>query len=129
MEFHTRPSSDGCSLRRGGQMVASIVVDPYITRYSRGGTSLVVGRAARRDTSQWLGNVPRGVMLLGATQSIAQSLEKVHLPRQVIVEKSGRAARGRNRAAPTRVARPLASVGCVAHTQNAVRPRVLGLLV
>jgi hypothetical protein len=60
----------------GGEMVACIVVDPYI-RGALWRTSLVVGRPARRTAFTRVGQACNGVMLLGTAQTISEMKLKV----------------------------------------------------
>src|ERR1051326_6062436 len=76
MERQTRASADGASLRWGGQMLAASS-STHASPGAPGGTALVVGRAERRGVWTVTGCMPSGVMLLGATHTIAHTREKV----------------------------------------------------
>src|SRR5690242_15237708 len=67
---------DGCSSRSGGQMAASIFVDPCIALNHRK-VSLMRGKPKPPTPLVVAGRAPCGVMLLGTTQSITAKIEKV----------------------------------------------------
>ena len=77
-QSRTRSRADGSSLRKGGQMLAASS-STHALHGAPGGTAPVIGRAEKRGVCTVTGCVPSGVMLLGATLTIAHTPGKVKL--------------------------------------------------